>query len=75
MRKDIADILNRVAYDEQVYGVGRHDRIEAIIMKYPAQINADMSDIANFNANSKSFAFLADEPDLYNIKDLKKRYA
>lgn len=74
MRKNIADILNRVAYDEQVYGVGRHDRIEAIIMKYPSQTSTEMSDIANYNANSKSFAFLANEPDLYSIDDLKKRY-
>lgn len=30
--------------------------------------------ITNVNISSKSFDFLADEPELYSVSDLKKRY-
>jgi len=34
-----------------------------------------VNDITNVNAYSKSFDFLKDEPDIYSVSDLKKRYA
>lgn len=75
MRKDIAEIINEVKYTGQVFGVGRRNKIEAIIMKYPDHARADFSEITNINANSTSFSFLESEPELYSIKDLKKKYA
>ncbi|MFZ2303962.1 MAG: hypothetical protein WAV98_04225 [Minisyncoccia bacterium] len=75
MRKDIAEIINAVKYTGQVFCVGRRNKIEAIIMKYPEHINADLTEITNINVGSTSFDFLKNEPNLYSIKDLKKRYA
>jgi len=36
--------------------------------------NKDVNEITNVNAHSKSFDFLADEPELYSILDLKREY-
>jgi len=47
------------------FGVGRSNRNEAILMKYPSHINLKLGEITNINANSASFDFLKDEPDLY----------
>lgn len=74
MRKNISDIINKVKYNDQVFGIGRRDKIEVIIMKYPENTNDSLDEITNINANSSSFDFLKDEPDLYSIKDLKKQY-
>lgn len=75
MRKDIAEIINEVKYTGQVFGVGRRNKIEAIIMKYPGYARPDLSEATNINANSASFSFLENEPDIYSVKDLKKKYA
>ncbi|MBI5400558.1 MAG: hypothetical protein HZB12_00360 [Candidatus Yonathbacteria bacterium] len=75
MRKDIAEIINKVKYTNQIFGVGRRNKIEAIIMKYPDYANPILSDVTNVNANSASFSFLEGEPDMYSIKDIKKKYA
>ena len=75
MRKDIAEIINQVKYTGQVFGVGRRNKIEAIIMKYPEHMNADLTEISNINAGSASFDFLKSEPNLYSVKDLKENYA
>lgn len=34
--------------------------------------NKDVNEITNINACSKSFDFLAHEPELYSLSDLKK---
>lgn len=34
----------------------------------------DVNDITNINSNSGSFDFLADEPEIYSIFDLHKKY-
>jgi len=43
-------------------------------MKYPENFNKELSEITNINANSASFDFLKDEPDIYSVDDLKKSY-
>lgn len=75
MRKNISEIISSVKYNDQIFGIGRRNKIEAVIMKYPENLNKNLSEIANINANSSSFDFLKNEPDVYSIKDLKKRYA
>lgn len=75
MRKDIAEIINEVKYTGQVFGVGRRNKIEAIIMKYPNHINLELNEVTNINASSTSFDFLRNEPNIYSMKDLKKKYA
>ena len=74
MRKNISEVINHVKYRGQVFGVGRRNNIEVIIMKYPKYFNTELDDITNINAFSQSFDFLKDEPNIYTIDDLKKKY-
>ena len=73
-RKNISDVLDAVTHRGQVVGIGRRNKVEAIILKWPARQRNDLSETTNVSANSSSFDFLADEPDLYSVEDLKKRY-
>ncbi len=36
--------------------------------------NTEVNEITNINAHSESFDFLADEPELYSVSDLKVKY-
>lgn len=74
-RKNIGAIIDRVKYHGEIFGIGRRDSIDAVVLKFPEVYNAAVNDITNISAYSKSFDFLADEPDLYSLSDLKKRYA
>jgi hypothetical protein len=74
-RKHLSEIVSKVRSENVVFGLGRHHKVEAIIMRFPDKYNPALDDATNLNANSASFDFLADEPDLYTIADLKKRYA
>ena len=73
-RKNIGNIINRVKYFGDVFAIGRRDSIDALLIQFPQIYNADLNDITNINANSKSFDFLAKEPEIYSISDLKKKY-
>ena len=74
-RKHIKDIVMRARYGGEVFGIGRREAIEAVVIGFPVAYNNAANDITNVNAYSRSFDFLADEPDIYTIDDLKKRYA
>lgn len=74
MRSHISEVIDEVRYNNQVFGVGRRDKIEVLIMKYPENLNKKLSDLTNLNANSSSFDFLKDEPDFYSVDDLKRVY-
>lgn len=73
-RKNISEIINEVKYKDQIFAIGRREKIEALIIKYPENLNRKLNEITNINANSASFNFLEKEPDLYSISDLRKRY-
>ncbi len=73
-RKEMSDIIDDIRYSNQVYGIGRRKKIEALVIKFPEYLNDELSEITNVNANSNSFDFLNNEPELYSIKDLKKKY-
>lgn len=73
-RKHIKTIIDRVKYRGEVFGIGRRDSIDVVVLKFPEMYNAAVDDITNVNAYSKSFDFLKDEPDIYSLSDLKKRY-
>ena len=73
-RKHIKDIVDRAKYRGEVFGIGRRESIDAIVVGFPQVFNANMNDITNVNAYSRSFDFLAEEPELYSDADLKKRY-
>jgi D-arabinose 1-dehydrogenase-like Zn-dependent alcohol dehydrogenase len=73
-RKDIAKMVNAVREHGAVFAIGRRNEPEVLMIKFPAHYRKDLGDITNFNAYSGTFDFLADEPDIYSVKDLKKRY-
>lgn len=65
-RKNISEIINQVAYSNRIFAIGRRNKIEALIIKYPKCFNENLSAITNYSANSSSFKFLEEEPELYN---------
>ncbi|PIP55430.1 MAG: hypothetical protein COX06_03330 [Candidatus Zambryskibacteria bacterium CG22_combo_CG10-13_8_21_14_all_42_17] len=73
-RQDIGNIVNRVKYHGDVFAIGRRDSIDALLIQFPEAYNKDVNDITNVNTYSKSFDFLAKEPELYTASDLKRRY-
>lgn len=73
-RQKLAEIVNIVRFKNEIIGLGRHNKIEAVILKYPEFLNSKVNEITNINANSSSFDFLADEPDLYSMDDLEEVY-
>ena len=73
-RKDISNIINQVRSENRVFGVGRRNKVEVLLVKYPDYHNPKLSEMTNLNANSNSFDWLADEPNLYSLADLKKKY-
>jgi len=62
-RKNLASYLEQVITDAPIV-IGRRNKPEAILIKYPQFLNENKSTITNVNANSSSFAFLEDEPEL-----------
>lgn len=73
-RKNISVIVDRVKLHGEVIGIGRRHSIDAIIIPFPSTHNKDMNEITNINAHSHSFDFLKNEPELYSMADLKKKY-
>ena len=73
-RKHIGDIVNRVKYFGDIFAIGRRNSIDALLIQFPQIYNKNLDDITNINAFSKSFDFLAKEPELYSISDIKKKY-
>jgi len=73
-RKNIGEIVNRVKFKGEVFAIGRRNSIDALLIQFPHVYNKELNDITNINAHSKSFDFLAREPELYSLSDLKKKY-
>jgi len=74
-RNNIKILIDRVKYNGEVFAVGRRNSIDALIIQFPHNYNRDLGEMTNINANSKSFDFLKDEKEIYNLADLKKVYA
>jgi hypothetical protein len=73
-RKNISSIIDRVRMHGEVFGIGRRNSIDALIIQFPGAYNKELNDITNINTLSHSFDFLNEEPEAYSIADLKKRY-
>lgn len=73
-RKQIAKLIDSVRETGDVYAIGRRNRPEVLLMKFPSEYNAVVNEITNINTYSESFSFLDAEPDLYTTVDLKKSY-
>ena len=70
-RKHMSDLIDRVKYRGEVFGIGRRDSIDAVLVPFPSVYSKDANEITNINAYSRSFDFLKDEPNLYSIKDAR----
>ncbi|MFH1170427.1 MAG: hypothetical protein V1704_02615 [Candidatus Vogelbacteria bacterium] len=73
-RKQLGKLIVSVRENNLVLGIGRRDRPEALLIKYPDYLNQELDEWTNFVTNAGSFDFLKDEPELYSISDLKERY-
>jgi len=73
-RIKLGELINLLKYKGGMFAIGRHNKKEALVIPFPQNLNNKLSEITNFNANSNSFSFLEQEPDLYSISDLKKVY-
>lgn len=71
-RKHLKEIVNVVKYQKVIISIGRRDEIEVLIVPQPDR--SEQPEVSDINARSPSFDFLKGEPDIYSIKDLKKRY-
>jgi len=49
----------------------RRNSIDALLIPFPKAYRKNTNDITNVNMYSKSFDFLADEPELYCASDVK----
>ncbi|OGI66311.1 hypothetical protein A3A95_01740 [Candidatus Nomurabacteria bacterium RIFCSPLOWO2_01_FULL_39_18] len=74
-RKDMSDLINIVSISRKSIVIGRRNVPEVVLIPFPAFWNGKLSEITNMNTYSKSFDFLKDEPEIYSVKDIKKRYA
>jgi len=73
-RKTIGTLINRVKYAGEVFGIGRRNSIDALLIQFPAAYRKEAGEITNINANSRSFDFLSKEKEIYSLSDLRKRY-
>lgn len=73
LRSNLSEIVNTVKYEKKIIAIGRKNKKEVLIVPYP-EINDQDLPITNINAQSGSFDFLKEEPNLYSLKDLKKQY-
>lgn len=74
-RGRISDLVDIVASSSKSIVIGRRNVPEVVLIPFPAFWNGRLNEITNINAYSKSFDFLADEPEIYSIKDIKHKYA
>ena len=74
-RKDLSDLVNIVSTSHKSIVIGRRNVPEVVLIPFPTFWNGKLSEITNINAYSKSFDFLADEPEIYSVKDIKHKYA
>jgi hypothetical protein len=71
-RSILPSIIENITERDNAYVIGRRNKPEVIIIKFPTQYRKDVSEITNINANSSSFSFLNNEPDIYSLNDIVK---
>jgi len=74
-RKNMKTLVDAVRETGAVYAIGRREKPEVLLVKFPRDWNKELNTITNINAYSESFTFLEEEPNLYSLNDLKKKYA
>ena len=73
-RKQFAKIIDTVKETGDVFAIGRRSKPDVLLIKFPIEYSSEVNDITNVNTYSESFSFLDEEPELYSVDDLQKRY-
>lgn len=73
-RKHLSELINKVRYTNTPVAIGRHEKGEVLLIKFPQDANPQLDEMTNFNQYGGTFDWLYDEPDIYSARDLKKRY-
>ncbi len=74
-RERMSDLVDIVSTSHKSIVIGRRNIPEVVLIPFPAFWNGKFSLITNINTYSKSFDFLAKEPEIYSIEDIKNKYA
>lgn len=70
-RKILGELVNQVKYLKKPIALGKHGKADVLLISLTDE---DTIPIGEMASASESFAFLEQEPDLYSLNDLTKRY-
>lgn len=73
-RKNLSAIVDAVRFTNKPVAIGRRDKAEALLIKFPESANGLVDDMTNMNVYGGGFNFLEQEPDIYSRDDLIKSY-
>ena len=73
-RKSLGEIINIVKYQQKLIGIGKGKKVDVLVIPYKDMENTEDIPVTQINSESDSFSFLANEPDIYSLDDLRKRY-
>lgn len=74
-RAQISELVDIVSKSKKSIVIGRRNTPQVVLIPFPEFWNGQLSETTNINTYSKSFDFLADEPEIYSVNDIKKKYA
>lgn len=73
-RKRLSAIVDAVRFSNKPVAIGRRDKAEALLIKFPEHANPLLDDITNMNVYGGGFDELMEEPDLYTRDDIIVSY-
>jgi len=73
-RKHLSALVNAVRFSNKPIAIGRRDKAEVLLIKFPEHANYELDAITNMNQFGGAFEFLEEEPDLYTREDLIESY-
>jgi hypothetical protein len=73
-KKRLSELIKELNEENESLVIGEDGKNKALLIKFPEKLNKNRKEITNINANSSSFEFLENEPDLYSREDLVEEY-
>ena len=73
-RKRLSAIVDAVRFSNKPVAIGRRDKVEALIIKFPDAMNPLVDEETNMNVYGGGFELLKEEPDIYTRDDIKVSY-
>lgn len=73
-RKHLSTLVNAVRYSNKPIAIGRRQKAEVLLIKFPEHANRQLDAVTNMNQFGGAFDFLEEEPDLYTREDLIETY-